>query len=494
MPVSEFSQSMAEMIARARPPQAPVGGGPTVLRGGGEMGSLGGKSTQVSAAVDLGPWMRLFGYKTPKEKEEAVAGLAASLEQRTPEDRDQLLKDSRSQMAIEVMEKTNYPIAKYGFTRSKERTPLGKPVYSYVPVSPEAQIRAGKPTKEQVFTGAYGETARGKALKARKEVTEAAKPFEVEKFMATAPSAEITKYTENKAQEYRAKALAEETPLKKQLYKDQSDMHQAAAEASRMSTKFDEAKLKYLPEEQVRATQESKAKIISLDAEAKRNNAHADYFLSEAKRSKEEAKESNILMKGTIDAYRTARGAWINAYAKGGGEERTSLMGVLTGITESYITSTDTLKRPELGNDALSFWLASANDELSVALEPGTGKLPTVGKGPLGIGGLVGAKEVQPRKDMLFQQRASQIVSFMQSMGSTIDDKTAYKSLDLFTRIYGQTTHTSTMNNYAALMVEVGKALGYPMTTLKSLIEGPKTSPSGVTETPLAPLETGPHQ
>ena len=466
MPASDFSTLMAQMIAQARPPQAPGGGGRRGQMGGGTFGTA--QSAQANVSIEgISSMMRLFGYKTPEEKQAAVDQLMIKKEQTDPEQWATWENSEAGQTIMQALGKTSGVIQEGGRWKVMTRTP-------------EAQVRGL--TEEQIY--AKGGQPSERLLTAKKGIIEAAKPFEVEKFMATAPPAEITKYTENKAQEYKAKALAGETPMVKQHYADLSTQAQAAAEASRFSTKRDIEVLKYLPDEQTRASQESSAKIIALNAEAKRNNAHADYFLSESKKLKEEAKESNMLLKETMNVYRTTQNAWINAYAKGSVEERTQLMGILTGATERYISSVNTLKRPELGNDALSFWLSSTNDELSTSLEPSTGKLPTKG---------VFFKEVQPQKDMLFQQRASQIVSFMQTMGSSIDDNASYKCLDLFTRIYSQTTHTPSMDNYAALMVQVGKALGYPMTTLQNLITPPSKTTGGVTETPLgAPLTETP--
>ena len=465
MPDSSFSQQMAEMIARARPPQAPSGGRGRVVMGGGGMGSLGGteRSQQTNVAVELGPWMRLFGVKTPEEKRQIGEKFVSQRGNYSDEDWENMVNQPPTQKILGGAQEAGVPgIIKegpgyYGASRYN----VAKPT--------EEAMTAGKAKEEIIARG-------GRPAERLTAFTKETRPkAEHEIFAAGGPeAATLLKNLETQA---RQKAEASETPVVKGVHIAQADMYTGAGEASRAGAKKDIEMLKYLPEEQTRATQESAAKVIALNAEAVRNRAQAEYFLAEAKAKKEEAKESNILLKGSIDAYRTSQSAWIGAYAKGSIEERTSLMGILTATTDRYISSVSTLKRPELGNDALSFWLSSTNDELSSSLEPTTGKLPTVGKGPLGIGVLAGITAVQPRKDMLFQQRASQIVSFMQTMGKSIDDNAAYKSLDLFTRIYGQTTHTPQMDNYAALMVEVGKALGYPMTTLSNLITPPKVEP-----------------
>ena len=456
---------MAEMIARARPPQAPPPGRPVVMGGGGQMGSLGGKSTAVEAnvGVDADAFARLFGHKTDAEIDSLYQGLVIEKE-KSPE----AWKVSKDSLPIQ---KSLAAIKK----RGRQPITVDQNGRLDIPeITPEAQIRGS--TKEQII--ARGGKPAERLVASEKEIAEAGKAFDVEKFMATAPATEVTKYLENKVAATEKLAVAAETPSVKEVHLANAQSLRDAGEASKMARQYDEARLKYLPEEQKRASQESTAKLIQLTAAANASNVQGKLFLEQIRVSKEESKAENIMLKSSLDTYRTTQNAVINAYTKGTSDEKTQLMGIITGATERQITSMSTLKRPELGNDALSFWLSLTNDELSSSLQPGTGKLPTQRTGLVGqvTLGVLGAQKVEPKKDMLFQQRASQIVSFMQTMGKSIDKQTAYKSLDLFTRVYGQTTHTPMMNSYAELMVAVGEALNFDMIELQNLITPPAAS------------------
>lgn len=69
MPESRFSSTMAEMIARSRPQQAPSQTRTSVTSGPYGMAHQGSRKS-VSGSVDVGALMKLLGYKTPEEKKE----------------------------------------------------------------------------------------------------------------------------------------------------------------------------------------------------------------------------------------------------------------------------------------------------------------------------------------------------------------------------------------------------------------------------------------
>lgn len=163
----DFSNLMAQQIAQARPKQAPGGGGrqygraPTV-----------GRSTAVKANVNLEGAIegmsKLFGWKTPDEKEAIAQQIVTRLEA-TPEgsERDTLINDTNSQMLWESLENAKVPLSKYGIRRTGEQTALGHPVYGYTPISAEARV-AGK-TKEQIQAGAAGAGPRQKSIEAEQQ-------------------------------------------------------------------------------------------------------------------------------------------------------------------------------------------------------------------------------------------------------------------------------------------------------------------------------------
>jgi len=71
--MSDFTSTMAEMVARSRTPQAPGGGGGQRFFGSGGGTGIKGKRTEstVSGSVDIGAAKRLFGHMTPEMKEDA---------------------------------------------------------------------------------------------------------------------------------------------------------------------------------------------------------------------------------------------------------------------------------------------------------------------------------------------------------------------------------------------------------------------------------------
>lgn len=109
MPDSAFSTQMAQMIAQARPKVIAGGGGHRGIAGG--MGTLGGteKSSNISAAVDIGPWMRLFGYKTPEEKQKIGQQFVTALDNFSDEDKENIINQESTQKILEGAQKSGVP-------------------------------------------------------------------------------------------------------------------------------------------------------------------------------------------------------------------------------------------------------------------------------------------------------------------------------------------------------------------------------------------------
>jgi len=463
MPVRDFSTQMAEMITRARPPQAPSPGRPVVMEGGG-LGSLGGEAVGTQIGIDLDPWMRLFGYKSDEEIDKLYQQFVAEKE-RNP-------MGWGEAKSSEPIQKTLKAIRKRG------RSPIILDESGLLDIpgtTPEAMVREKKPTGEQILSGAYGS-------KAKEELSgemEKARPFDEPKFLATAPSGDITKYMLNKANLARETAEASETKAEKNVREAEANSYNAAAKAHEATARFDEEKLKLLPEEQARLERESKANINMLNARAGRDRAEANTLLGGIRVSKVENKGENMLLKSTVNTYRTSQQAWITAYSKVIGKPTRQMVDLLTGITDSHLSAVKNLGRSKLGNESLSFWLSMANQEFHSALEATTGELPTRGR-------LFLPKKweaVSPEADILFRQRAIQGTDFVAAMGNSISEENLFKALDLFTRIYSKITPTSRLNKVAHQVIRIGKQVGFDTSGLEALVpRRTKGATKGVTK------------
>jgi len=160
MPVSDFSTRMAQMIAQARPQQAPPSRGHTVLHGGGEMGSLGGKATQTNVGVDLGAIIggvqKLMGTDPEAKKrlyEEAdlyhKIHEKLRLEGRS-EEADKMLSDLQSRMEMWA-KKAQYP----GIIASGPADAYGRKSWRFTPMPVSSEdLKAA--LQRQMFVGQGG--------------------------------------------------------------------------------------------------------------------------------------------------------------------------------------------------------------------------------------------------------------------------------------------------------------------------------------------------
>jgi len=150
MPNLGYSQLMAEMIARARPQQAPGQTRPGFVGGGGGMGIVG-RQAQTQVDIDLEPWMRLFGWKSPKEKQEIWNRFLNTRQQYAdkPEEWEKLRSSLNSQKLMEAMDKAGgYPVV----VDAQGRYDIPLPSAETMGV-----FRHGPITKEKAMTGVYGE-------------------------------------------------------------------------------------------------------------------------------------------------------------------------------------------------------------------------------------------------------------------------------------------------------------------------------------------------
>ncbi len=149
----DFSQTMAEMIARARPQQAPPGRGAQVVHGGSSwMGSLGGKSTQIQAGIDAGAIAKLLGYKTPEEKEKINKQFMEMRSAYDDQTWEKVRKSEPAQKTLEGMFKAGY----WPVYRDDEG------LFNLPKMTPEYQARMDKPNAAMIGAGLYGEEPRAK--------------------------------------------------------------------------------------------------------------------------------------------------------------------------------------------------------------------------------------------------------------------------------------------------------------------------------------------
>lgn len=493
MPVSDFSAQMAQMIAQARLPQAPTGGGRSRIMGGaGGMGIMG-KESQVSAAVDVGPWMRLFGYKSPEEKEKAVQGLQIKKEQADPDQWETWESSETGQTVLKSLGKTAGTFQDVG----------GR--WKVMTRTPEAMIRAGKPAEEQVFTGAYGVPAREKALEARKEIVEAGKAFDPEKLMATGTPEEINKYLTNKVISTEKLAVAAETPTHRQALEAQRDQAKKGLELFNLQVQTEQEKINFTPQQRVMDKETHDKTMAKLTQETRTLRQHGDLAAAQAKQIGLASKGDLEDLRDNRNLYRQSRVLFDKAWADtvgGTSIRKDQTLGLLTGMTHSHLMGVGSVSRKEIktkegikrvpdlreGNESFGYWLSRVGDEFEVSKKGIVGREQR--PGVLGIYGEITGQRVVPEEDVRWQRYAGQLTDFLKIISYDTYPLYKVKAIDLFTDIYTKTAPTSRMNQLAEDMVMLGEAFGVSVDVLQEEILKRKTRPTkpeiplgGITET-----------
>jgi len=198
----DFNTLMAEMVARARPQQAPPPARPIVMSGGGGLGSLGGKATEVSASIDPMGIAKAFGYRTPEEHYKQFQDFVAYLESIDPSLRDTVLQDPKVQEQLRTwreklpagggiipepapgLQASDEEIAKAQMEMTPEQYAKWRPLPSQVkliipPLSEAARTRGL--TGEQIMAGAAGPGPAKALTGAQERLRQAAPPSEFEK-------------------------------------------------------------------------------------------------------------------------------------------------------------------------------------------------------------------------------------------------------------------------------------------------------------------------
>lgn len=111
--MSEFTSTMAQMIASARTPQAQGGGTQRYFGSSGSGGGIKGKRTSTSASVgiDADEAKRVFGFMSPEQKQEAFKQMQINYERMVAEDPEKAELWRKSK----VVQKLNSKLAAGGF-------------------------------------------------------------------------------------------------------------------------------------------------------------------------------------------------------------------------------------------------------------------------------------------------------------------------------------------------------------------------------------------
>ena len=476
---NEFSQQMAEMIAQARPRQAPAGGGRRVMGGGGVMGSLGGTSSDVQAQVQLGPIMRLFGYKTPEEKKEIGEKWVSLRGNYDDEKWAEIISPEPAQKALEAALKAGVPgVVEAG------RTSLGRAKYDVAKpkVEVEAKKLYGEPTGEKARAGFFGPQRREEAIAAEERVQKAGMPLSVTQVL-TEGGEKAQTYITNQIVLKEREAKAAETELDRKVklgqlgsYEAQRELFkvQRAHEAKKTEVEYSAEAIKIDRDRKTSETNYYNKKAVEADASAK-------YHISLV--GKTTSKENLEMFKLNTQIYKQGQSAFINVVTGIKPGEKEAAINQLTAITSSHIYGTqDSLGKTEPANDAMSFWLDSVMPEVAITVP----KKGLIFAGP------------GPEMELRLQKYARNTKDLVKSMGLGLDVNLARKALNLMTEVCEKTTLTQSTAELAKWaidyfnvpqLVKADPTFREDLERLRVLIT-PRTT-GGITETPLAPAVLG---
>jgi len=170
MPDSEFSQRMATMIAQARPQMPNVGG----RRGGQVGGVIKSSEKAVTGTVDAGAIARLFGYKTPEEKQKIGNSFVNMRQNLSDEDWETYVNQPMTQTFLKGAQKSGVP----GVTMEGPG-PYGGSRYNVVKFTEESKIKGL--SGEQIEAGGAGAGPREQYISAKERTIKAGRgPTEAE--------------------------------------------------------------------------------------------------------------------------------------------------------------------------------------------------------------------------------------------------------------------------------------------------------------------------
>ena len=486
MPESSFSQQMAEMIARTRLPQAPASRGHRVMGGGG-LGSLGGteKATQADVSVDLGPWMRLFGYKSPEEKEKAIERLQIKKENTEPAQWELWEGSEAGQTVLKGLGKTAGTYQEEGGRwRVMTRTPEAKTKTLY-----------GEPTEGKAKAGFYGPTRREEAIGAEERIEKGRRPLEER--MLEAPPEKFAEYSERKAEFEKKMASARLTEPQKNVLTQQLSTLKAEKDVHDLQVQIEQEKINFTPKEREMDKEKFKSELKTATELQGLHRAQAQYYLEgRGAEAREEAKETRDMKRDINKSFDLFLREWNKTRSMATGAtdvQRDQLISNLKLETDKYISGMSGISKDlTMGNYPIGFWLSHVEEELTRDLDP-KGKLVIPEPGPV-------FKGKGPEQDIRWQRYAREIVDLVQAMPKDMTDYNLIKSTNLFIKIFEGVTKTPYMVETAKLLVELlaasarstePKRRGKESLILESLIKQSGLAPAPP-ETPFAPLTETP--
>jgi hypothetical protein len=359
---SDFTQSMAEMIARARPQQAPGQSHPAIAHGGG----VQAKETQVNVGVDVGAIARLFGYKTDEEKAKIMSDLRLQLEQVSDDDRQKILSQKPTQKLLEGM----YKAGGYGIILDESSQ------YTVPKMSEKYLLQQGKLSAADIAAGGAGPQARQNLINSEKAIRGFS---ETDILSGQAPGATADQYIENK------RRLQEPTQLEK-------DLLQMKIETERSTNALRQKELELTPQEFELKTQESKARLEAL----KRDQLVSDRQIEQIKLQTEQLRRgmdpaTQASLRGIEDSFSGFVQAWMQKNAMLPDNESNAFRAnaELASAAMQYVSGMKAYTpNPQMAEPAVRRWFTSVKREFDrPAIK---GKAQILG---MGIPGTSGAGE-----------------------------------------------------------------------------------------------------
>jgi hypothetical protein len=364
------------------------------------------------------------------------------------------------------------------------------------------RTRVAKPTEVEIKAGLAGPEARKQFMSAEK----AGKAFDVEEFLQTGTSEEISKYLANKVTAVEKLAVASETPTHRQALEAQRDMAKKSLELHGLQVQLEQMKINLTPEDRAMEKAKHEKTMTKLAMEAKSLSAHADLFEAQAKQTGLTNKEGLEDLRASRMLYRQSRLLFEKTWAEtagGGSIKKDQALSILTGTVHDHLMGVVSSARKEVktregtrvvpdlkeGNESFGYWLSRIDEEFQ------TSKKGIVGReqktGVFGIYGQVTGERVMPAEDVRWQKYAGQLLDFTEILGPDIYPLYLDKSLALFKDIYTVTAPTPRMNNLAERAAVLWETYtGKPWRSLENLIQQKQfgTTGSTVPKTP-KPLE-----
>jgi hypothetical protein len=356
--MAEFSQLMAQMISEARPKRTGGQQLPHMIGGGGGGATFGKqKESSISAKVDIDPWMRLFGYRSDAEMKKLYEGL---YEQKAMNpDSWATVKDSPPlQKSMKALYRRGHPVKV-----NKDGT------FDLPEVSQEERITKFKPTKEQVSTGAFGETARRQAIDAEKEVTP--------------PSAVEIMSGERGTPGAREKLIEGEKEVRAP-HPSEIELNQAKIDVEKTNQQLKQKELELLPDEFKMKQVEHQTRLTVLQKEMKGIDAQiAHYDLQNQMLKEGKSKEEMTNIRSINNSYDSFLQSWMTKHTLTPDDEKNNYLKIaeLGAATQSHIAGIKTFsEEPKATEKSVRYMFSQIDREMDrPTLQPKS--FPIIGSG-----------------------------------------------------------------------------------------------------------------